>query len=90
MAFERKANTTSKKLFLLVKSLSQSEKRFFKIYSSRHVEKRDNAYVLLFDLLVKQTKFNDEEIKNKLKIKGITFYSDLKNYLFEFAGHSFS
>ena len=37
-------------LFELVKSMTMSEKRYFKIYSSKHVIGQSNDYVLLFDL----------------------------------------
>ena len=38
-------------LFDLIKSLSPSEKRAFKIFASRHVLGEENSYVLLFEAI---------------------------------------
>ncbi|MBI2271776.1 MAG: hypothetical protein HYU69_15655 [Bacteroidetes bacterium] len=46
----------SSDLFLLINSLSKSEKRHFKIFSSRHVSKRNNCSIKLFDIIEKQTR----------------------------------
>lgn len=55
------------KTFELLKSLNKSEKRFFKIYSSRHVIGNQNKYVQLFDAMDKQETYNEELIKEKFK-----------------------
>jgi len=49
-------------LFQLIKSLTKSEKRFFKIYSSRHVIGDKNNYVALFDVIDKQKVYDEEAI----------------------------
>ena len=38
-------------LFELVQSLTQSEKRHFKIFAKRHVIQNENRYIRLFDIL---------------------------------------
>ena len=53
----------SDELHKLIKSLTQSEKRFFKIYASRHIIGEQNNYVQLFDVIASQKKYNEEAIK---------------------------
>ena len=55
----------SEDLHKLIKSLSQSEKRFFKIYASRHVIGEQNNYVQLFDAIANQKNYNEKAIKEK-------------------------
>jgi hypothetical protein len=72
----------SDELHKLVKSLSQSEKRFFKIYASRHVIGEGNNYVRLFDAIAAQKVYNEQLVKDKFK--GETFikrFAAVKNYL---------
>lgn len=49
-------------LFDLIKSMSKSEKRYFKLMSSRHTIGGENNYVRLFDYLDKQTEYSEKEI----------------------------
>jgi hypothetical protein len=49
-------------LFDLIKSMSKSEKRYFKLMSSRHTIGGENNYVRLFDHLDKQDEYSEEEI----------------------------
>jgi len=53
------------KTFTLLKSLNKSEKRFFKIYSSRHVIGKTNNYVKLFDAMDKQKIYDEHQIKTR-------------------------
>jgi hypothetical protein len=69
-------------LFLLIKSLSKSEKRYFRIYAG--MSGRDANYLQLFDTMEAQEKYDEEEIRRKLK--GKKFLSHLhvtKIYLTE-------
>lgn len=71
-------------LFRLIKSLSKSEKRFFKIYSSRHVIGNQNNYVQLFDAIDHQRVYQEEAILKKFK--GEKFVKRLavaKTYLYD-------
>ena len=52
-------------LFLLIKSLTKSEKRYFKLYSS--LQAGDKNYLKLFDAIEKQSEYNEEAIKQKFK-----------------------
>lgn len=71
-------------LFQLIKSLSKSEKRFFKIYSGRHVIGQQNNYVELFDLISKQSEYNEEAILKKFRGKKlVNRFSVAKAYLYD-------
>jgi hypothetical protein len=71
--------------FVIIKSLSMSEKRYFKIFSERHTIGEQNKYVTLFDELDKAEQENDVELKKNLKKVGINtdFISADKNYLYQ-------
>jgi len=70
------------KVFQLIKSLTPTEKRFFKIYSNRHVIGKKNKYVILFEILDKLEEEHDERIVQQLKKQGQgKFIFAEKNYL---------
>ena len=71
--------------FVLIKSLTMSEKRYFKIFSERHTIGEQNKYIALFDELDKAEEENDTDLKQKLKKLGINpdFISADKNYLYQ-------
>jgi hypothetical protein len=71
--------------FVIIKNLSMSEKRYFKIFSERHTIGEQNKYVALFDELDKVEEENDTEIKKNLKKVGVNpdFISADKNYLYQ-------
>lgn len=69
-------------LFSLIQSLSQAEKRYFKIFCFS--QKVDNNYLKLFELMVKQEVYDEEKIRKKFK--GERFLKQLhvtKNYLYQ-------
>lgn len=73
-------------LFLLIKSLSVSEKRYFKIFAQRHVIGDKNRYEYLFDLIDKQTisnAYDEELIKKQLSAKESKNIAAGKHYLYE-------
>ena len=77
--------TPSHKLFRLVKSLSGSERRYFKIFVNPKGDK-DNKYIRLFDLIDSQTVFDEEKLKKKIYGKQAVEgrkYSELKAYLYD-------
>ncbi len=68
-------------LFELIKSLSKSEKRYFKLNSTLQTGSKN--YIKLFDAIEKQKEYDEEEIKEKFKKE--TFIKHLpseKNHLF--------
>ena len=52
-------------LFLLIKSLSKSEKRQFKLFVGRVKSNKDSKFIKLFNLLDKSTTYNEIEIFKK-------------------------
>ncbi|MBI2270020.1 MAG: hypothetical protein HYU69_06620 [Bacteroidetes bacterium] len=70
----------SSELFQLIKQLSKTEKRHFKVFASRHVIGETNKYVKLFDIIDKQREFDESEL---LKERFITQLPQLKNRLNE-------
>ncbi len=76
---------TQDQLFELVKSLSKSEKRYFKIFSKLHVKGDQNNYIKIFDVIEKQEHYDEEKIKlyfknDKQILKTFTFN---KHYLYK-------
>lgn len=59
-------NVSSDKLFVLIKSLTKNEKRYFKRFAQIHGTSGNTAYLTLFDLIEAQKKFDEEKIKQKL------------------------
>lgn len=72
-------------LFLLIKSLSQAEKRYFKVFAGRHVIGEKNHYVDLFDAIERQVKrslFDEKKLISFFKNR-IAHFPSAKHYLFE-------
>lgn len=72
----------STELFDLIKSLSKSEKRFFKLSSS--LQSGDKNYLKIFDAIEKQNEYNEQELKDLFKHE--TFIKHLpseKNHLYK-------
>lgn len=69
-------------LYDLIRSLTRSEKRYFRIFSSRHVIGEQNNYLKLFDFIDKQDVYDEERIR--AHFRGDSFAERLpfeKNYL---------
>src|SRR3954465_8378762 len=74
----------SDELHQLIRNLSMSEKRYFKIFSSRHVIAGENNYIRLFDAIEGQPEYNEEKIKARFRKE--TFAAHLpseKHYLYQ-------
>lgn len=71
-------------LFQLIKSLDQSEKRYFKVFATMHIKGSDNnKYVSLFDAIDKQEVYDEDIIRKQFKNE--KFLNQLhvaKNYLY--------
>ena len=73
----------SNELHQLVRNLSMSEKRYFKIFSSRHVIAGENNYIRLFDAIEKQDEYNEQKIKEQFEEETfITHLPSEKHYLY--------
>lgn len=69
-------------LFRLIHSLTMSEKRYFKV--SFNTQGQDKNYQTLFDLINKQTEYDEEAIKAKLKgAPLLNNFHVAKKYLFD-------
>lgn len=66
-------------LFDLINSLTMSEKRFFKIFSQRHVIGETNQYLLMFDFIDKNETISNEILLQQPFVKNL---SAEKNYLY--------
>jgi len=74
----------SNNLFLLISSLSKSEKRYFKVYSKRHIQKGGNHYIKLFDAIDKQKEYDELSLKDRFKGEPfINYFRSEKQYLTE-------
>jgi hypothetical protein len=70
-------------LFQLIKSLSKSEKRNFKLYANRLHSSDDKKFILLFDAIEKQNEYNDEKILQKAPGINKSQLSNLKAHLYK-------
>ncbi|MEO0059240.1 MAG: hypothetical protein RLZZ312_887 [Bacteroidota bacterium] len=73
---------TADNLFILIKSLSQSEKRHFKVYANRLLVNSESKFLQLFDFLDKAKVYNEFDILNS-KIVTKQQLSNLKAHLYK-------
>jgi len=66
------SNKASDQLHSLIKSLTKPEKRYFKVFSSRHVIGDKNNYQILFDAIDKQTVYEEDKILKKFSKEAFT------------------
>lgn len=76
------ANPTKDNLFVLISSLSKSEKRQFKLYVNRLGDNEDAKFLQLFTLLDKMKSYDEDEIL-KSKIVTKQQLSNLKAHLYK-------
>jgi hypothetical protein len=67
-------------LFELIKSLKQTEKSYFKKMAVSHKKNSDNNFLVLFNLIEKQKKYNEKKIKS---ILGDKHFAQKKKHLYE-------
>lgn len=72
----------SEDLFILIKSLRGSEKRYFKIFSKRHTIGKSNNYISLFDAVDAQKKYDEEKLLRENKFLDPKLFPDQKNHLY--------
>lgn len=75
-------NHSKDNLFVLIKSLSKSEKRHFTLYVNRLGINLDAKFLLLFNLLDKMTNYNEDEILKNKSISKLQL-SNLKAHLYK-------
>lgn len=71
----------SEDLFILIKSLRASEKRYFKVFSKRHTIGESNNYLALFDAIDRQKKYDEEKLLQDHKFINPKLFPDQKNHL---------
>jgi hypothetical protein len=76
---------SSNNLYVLIKSLTSTEKGYVKKQSSVHVIGEQNKYIKLFEAIDKQKEYDEKELIKKFKDDPIlNNFSVAKNYLFKF------
>lgn len=76
------SKTQKESLFRLIKSLSKSEKRQFKLYVNRLESNTDKKFIALFDLLDKMSTYDEQKIANSKIIKREQL-SNVKSHLYK-------
>lgn len=61
------SNKASNNLHELIISLNKSEKRYFKVFSSRHTIGEENGYIKLFDYIDKMDDYDEEKLCKHFK-----------------------
>ncbi len=91
------AAKVSESLHELIRYLTKSEKRYFKLFSARHVVGEENNYVILFDYIASQEEYDEniifEHFKgqaflNKFSITKKRLYDQIINSLDSFHSNS--
>lgn len=78
------SNKASHNLHSLIRSMSKAEKRYFKIFSSRHTVGEKNNYTILFDAVDKQPEYDEQRLLKKFEGEAFTNrFSITKRRLYE-------
>ncbi|MBS1910445.1 MAG: hypothetical protein JST22_00540 [Bacteroidetes bacterium] len=73
----------SSDLFELIKSLSKSEKRYFRIFASLYAREGSSRYLQLFDLIDAQSVYDEEEVRARFQRKlAARHFAEAKYYLY--------
>lgn len=81
---KRKPKEKSTAVFDLIKSLTGSEKRYFKIFAQRHVIGEENNYLKLFDAIEGQEAYDEDILLARFrKEKFAKQLHRIKNYLYD-------
>ncbi|MBR9922373.1 MAG: hypothetical protein GYB31_16165 [Bacteroidetes bacterium] len=76
-------SSRSEELFLLIRSLSKSEKRSFRLFAGRSQDEADMLYLQLFDLMEGQKELEEGAIKKALGNMSASRYTNLKRHLYQ-------
>jgi hypothetical protein len=77
------AKSSKDPLFELIKSLTKSEKRNFKLYVKRINNPEETKFILLFDALDKMNEYDESRILDKIKSIRKVQLSNLKSHLYK-------
>ena len=71
-------------LFRFIKSLNPTEKRYFKLYASRHTIGKKNEYLKMFEAIDKMVEYDEGSLKKTFRhLKAKNSFSIAKNRLNE-------
>lgn len=74
----------SDELFLLIKSLTKSEKRYFHQFAQRHVKGQGNNYLKLFQAIEQQKTYDEDQLKEQFcDEKFARYFPVAKRYLYQ-------
>ncbi len=77
-------NKPATELFILIKNLTKTEKRYFKIYAARHSIAGKNNYMQLFEAIEKQSEYDEAALKTFFKKNRIgQQFAVVKQYLYQ-------
>ena len=76
-------NTPKDQLFTLIRSLTKSEKRNFKLYANRINAASESKFLQLFDVLDKQTTYDEEVLLKKMPHIKKRHLANLKRHLYK-------
>ncbi|MCH2021253.1 MAG: hypothetical protein MK207_02135 [Saprospiraceae bacterium] len=72
----------SDSIFRLIKSMTRTEKRYFKRFASMHTNSGENKYILIFDAINKMKEYDENALIKKFKgASFVTNFSEIKKYL---------
>jgi hypothetical protein len=75
--------TSSNDLFELIKSLSKSEKRYFRMFASLNARGGSSKYLQLFDLIDARSDYDEEKVRSAFAEKfAVRHFSEAKYYLY--------
>lgn len=78
------SKTASDSLFRLIKSMTKSEKRYFKIYLQRNTGSNETNYAILFDAVEIQKEYNESKMLRKFEGDPMTHnFSVVKRRLYD-------
>ncbi|MDQ3073237.1 MAG: hypothetical protein M3Q97_08260 [Bacteroidota bacterium] len=70
----------SDELHRLIHSMSKTEKRYFQIFASRHVQGEQNSYLSLYDAVASQKSYDEESIKQQFSGEKVADYLPAAKY----------
>lgn len=76
-------NTSPQQVFQLIKSLTKSEKRSFKIYVGRLNDQQDAKFIKLFDALDKMDRYDEKVLTKKMDGMSKSQLANLKSHLYK-------
>ncbi|MCO6500694.1 MAG: hypothetical protein J5I47_09985 [Vicingus serpentipes] len=77
------SNQLSYQLFELIKTLSKSEKRYFKLYAKRNLTEKELVFIQLFDVIDKMDQYEEKKITQKFPTLQGSLISNHKANLYE-------